>query len=138
VFIPFHPEYQMPEKIDINSASVGELTQLPGVAKNMSYNIINHRIRHGFFTAFEELAEVKDFPVHRLDEIRERAELIQPSEGRPTETVPVPRRLKKEHISEVSKQNRGYTKAMRSTRRPDRLHDAHDHSQHGGSGNKAA
>lgn len=73
----------MAEKIDINSAPVRILTQLPGVAKNVAYNIVNHRNRHGFFTAFEELAEVKDFPIGRLDQVRERAVLIQPAENRP-------------------------------------------------------
>lgn len=128
----------MADKIDINSAPVRILTQLPGVAKNVAYNIVNHRARHGFFTAFEELAEVKDFPLEQLDQIRERAVLIQPPENRPTETVRVLRRLKHEHIPKVSKQNKGYTKAMRSTRRSDRLHDSHDHSRHSGGGKKAA
>jgi hypothetical protein len=131
----------MPEKtgkIDINSATVGELTQLPGVAKNVAYNILNHRTRHGFFTAWEELAEVKDFPVEQLDQIRERAVLIQPDENRPTEKVPAPRRLRHEHIPDVQKQNKGYTKTMRSTRRSDRLHDSHDHSHRDGGGKKAA
>lgn len=128
----------MAEKIDINSAPASELTQLPGIAKNVAYNIVNHRTRHGFFVTWDEFAEVKDFPVHRLEEIRERAVLTQPAENRPTETVPAPRRLKHEHVPEVRKQNKGYTKAMRSTRRPDRLHDAHDHSRHSGGGKKAA
>jgi hypothetical protein len=128
----------MAEKIDINSAPVRILTQLPGVAKNVAYNIVNHRTRHGFFVAFEELAEVKDFPIEQLDQIRERAVLIQPAENRPNETVPVPRRLMNEHIPDVSKQNKGYTKAMRSTRRKDRLSDSHDHSNHNGAGKKAA
>ena len=45
----------MPAKINVNTASPKELTQLPGIAKNMAYRIVNHRDRHGFFTHWEEL-----------------------------------------------------------------------------------
>lgn len=128
----------MADKIDINSATVGELTQLPGVAKNVAYNIVNARVRHGFFTAWEELAEVKDFPLEKLDQIRERAVLIQREEGRPTEIVPEPRNLVEEHIPGTQKGTKGYTKDMRNTRRPERLHSSHDHSHHDGEGKKSA
>lgn len=43
-----------------------------------------------------------------------------------------------EHIPGVRMQDKGYTKAMHATRRKDRLHDSHDHSNHGGSRKKAA
>jgi hypothetical protein len=127
----------MPDKIDINSAPTSLLTQLPGIGKNIAYNIVNHRTRHGFFTVWEELAEVKDFPIDKLDEIRGRAELIQPPEERPNETVPPPRHLET-HMAKGHKGSQAYTKAMRSTRRPERLHTAHDHTHHDSSGKKSA
>ena len=65
----------MEPKININTAGPKELTQLPGVAKNLAYSIVNHRERHGFFTHFEELAEVKGLPAAALDRIRQRATL---------------------------------------------------------------
>src|SRR5207302_7088088 len=68
----------MAKAVDLNTAGVSELTQLPGVAKNLAYNIVNHRKRHGFFTGWEELTEVKEFPSDRLDEIKARAVLSSP------------------------------------------------------------
>jgi DNA uptake protein ComE-like DNA-binding protein len=37
------------EKININAASPKQLTQLPGIAKNLASRIVNHRKRHGYF-----------------------------------------------------------------------------------------
>lgn len=105
----------MADKIDLNTAGARELTQLPGIAKNLASRIVNHRNRHGYFTAWEELREVKEFPVERLDEIRERAVL-----GSPDGNYPPPRRIQR-HLAQESKKSSGYTKAIRSTRRPDRL-----------------
>jgi len=68
----------MPAKINVNTASPKELTQLPGIAKNMAYRIVNHRDRDGFFTHWEELTEVKEFPVDALEEIKARATLEMP------------------------------------------------------------
>jgi predicted nucleic acid-binding OB-fold protein len=87
-------------KIDINSAGAGILTQLPGIAKNTAYKIINHRQRHGLFTAWEELAEVKDFPIEKLEAIKERAELICKDEG-----CRAPRHLKA-HVGKARKKPR--------------------------------
>ncbi|MFB3916531.1 MAG: ComEA family DNA-binding protein [Terriglobales bacterium] len=107
----------MAEKIDLNTAGTRELTQLPGIAKNLAYRIVNHRNRHGYFTAWEELKEVKEFPVERLDEIRSRAVL-----GSPDGDYPPPRRIQR-HLAEEKKKAAGYTKTIRSIRRPDRLEE---------------
>jgi competence ComEA-like helix-hairpin-helix protein len=105
--------------INLNTASARELTQLPGVAKNVAYNIVSHRKRHGYFTHWEELLEVKGFPGEALDRLKARATLL-PIEGvRPEEFGP--RRIKIEHLQRGSKKTRGYTKAVRSTRNSDRL-----------------
>lgn len=125
------------DKIDINSAPVTLLTQLPGVGINIAYNILNYRTRHGFFTDWSELGAVKEFPIGKLDQIRERAVLIQPAEGNSNETYPKPRHLK-HHAPGEQKGTEGYTKSMRSTRRPERLHDSQDHSNHGSGGKKTA
>lgn len=66
--------------ININTATTKELTQLPGIAKNLAYRIVNHRTRHGYFTHWEEFLEVKEFPAHALDKIKKRAS-ISPPEG---------------------------------------------------------
>jgi competence ComEA-like helix-hairpin-helix protein len=109
----------MTATINLNTATAKELTQLPGVGKNVAYNIVNHRKRHGYFTHWEELLEVKDFREDVLDELKERATLL-PIEGvRPEEFGP--RRIKPKQIARAAKKPRGYTKAIRSTRTPDRL-----------------
>jgi competence ComEA-like helix-hairpin-helix protein len=105
--------------INLNTASAKELTQLPGVGKNVAYKIVNRRRRHGYFTHWEELLEVKEFPERALDELKKRATLL-PIEGiRPEEFGP--RRIKPEHLQREAKKPKGYTKALRSTRSSDRL-----------------
>jgi hypothetical protein len=103
--------------ININTADTKELTQLPGIAKNMAYRIVRHRTRHGWFAHWEELAEIKEFPVHKLDEIKQRATLDIPDR----EASRDPRRLKPDHIEREAKKPKGYSKDIRSTRSADRL-----------------
>ena len=112
----------MADIINLNTASAKELTQLPGVAKNIAYNIVSHRKRHGYFTHWEELLEVKGFRAEALDRLKERATLL-PIEGvRPEEFGP--RRIKPEHLERGAKRSRGYSKAIRTTRSPDRMKHA--------------
>jgi hypothetical protein len=110
----------MSDKINLNTAAPKDLTQLPGIAKNIAYNIVNHRDRHGFFTHWQELAEVKDFPLEALPRIKERATIDPPPDIRP-EDFTNPRHIKPSQIEEVAKKPRGYTKAIRATRRQDRI-----------------
>lgn len=69
----------MPSTISINIATVKELTQLPGIAKNLAYRIVNHRNRHGYFTDWEELLAVKDFPSRALSQLKQRANISPPA-----------------------------------------------------------
>jgi competence ComEA-like helix-hairpin-helix protein len=112
-------------RINVNTAGVGELTQLPGIAKNTAYNIVNHRQRRGLFTNWEELAQVKEFPVAKLEQIKLRAALTFEDEGfRP------PRHVKPNHMERGRKKTGGYTRAMRATRRPAKMHDSSAHRPH--------
>ncbi len=104
--------------INLNTASAKELTQLPGVAKNVAYNIVSHRKRHGYFTHWEELLEVKEFPEEALDRLKARATLL-PIEGVNAQEFG-PRRVKPEHLQRAVKKPRGYSKAIRGTRSADR------------------
>lgn len=102
-------------KIDINTAPAKHLTQLSGIGKNIAYNIVNYRERHGWFTHWEELKEVKQFPADRLPEIAAVATLSCPDEN-----CSGPRHLRP-HLVKTGKKPAGYTKAIRSTRSSDRL-----------------
>lgn len=116
-----NPAEESLERIDVNRASAKVLTQLPGVGISLARAIVNHRQRHGLFTAFAELREVKQFPVERLDEIRRRA-VLGGLEGFP----PV-RHAESTHLDRLLKKTGGYTKALRSTRGKDRVHETVGH-----------
>jgi Helix-hairpin-helix motif len=114
-----------PTKIDINSAGVGELTQLPGIAKNVAYRIVNHRQRHGLFTAWEELLEVKEFPAGKMALIRERASLICKDEG-----CGPPRHVNTSHMDRMRKKPAGFNRALRATHSPAKMHGPPTHRPH--------
>jgi hypothetical protein len=103
--------------INLNTAGTKELTQLPGIAKNMAYRIVSHRSRHGWFSHWEELAEIKEFPVEKLEAIKQRATLEMPD----GEQARSPRRLKPDHVGKEKKKPKGYRKDIRNTRNSDRL-----------------
>ena len=107
----------MENPININTASTQELTQLPGIAKSVAYRIVNHRERDGWFTSWKELLEVKEFPADRIDEIKARSVLDCPEDKENC----VPPRHPDKHLEEVKKKPAGYTRAIRSTRRPDKV-----------------
>jgi len=114
-----HLTRNMTTPININTSTVKELTQLPGVAKNLAYRIVNHRNRHGYFTHWNELLEVKEFPADALDKIKQRANILPPAGILKEEFGP--RRIKAEHLEKAKKKPRGYSKAIRATRSSDRL-----------------
>ena len=109
----------MNSTMNINTATVKQLTQLPGIAKNLAYRIVNHRNRHGYFTHWEELLEVKEFPADALEQIKQRANIYPPAGILKEEFGP--RRIKTGQIERAKKKPKGYTKAIRATRSSDRL-----------------
>lgn len=102
--------------ISINTATVKELTQLPGIAKNLAYRIVNHRNRHGYFTHWEELLAVKEFPAGALDQIKQRANISPPAGILKEEFGP--RRVKTGQGNRVTKKSKANGKAANATRRP--------------------
>ena len=77
-------------RIDLNNAGVAQLTQLPGVAKNVAYDIVNYRTRHGGFADWEDLEQIGSLPKGKkqLAAIQARAFL-----GPRPATTDVPRRV---------------------------------------------
>lgn len=114
-----------PEKINLNTAGVRELTQLPGVSKTVAYRIVNHRQRHGYLTSWEELQEVKGLPVEKLEAIKNRATLVCPEPG-----CAPPRHLNAQQVARVGKKPAGFTRKLRGTRGPKRAHDTALHRPH--------
>lgn len=78
------------DKIDLNNAPVTILTQLPGIPKNVAYEIVNYRMLHGGFADWDDLAKIKDLPKTKkeLDALKARAFL-----GPRPPTKDVPRRV---------------------------------------------
>lgn len=58
------------EKININEASVAELRQLIYISQNLALNIVAYRQRNGSIDSFDELREIEDFPVEKIERIR--------------------------------------------------------------------
>lgn len=64
-------------RIDLNTASSHEMTQLPGVAIDVARKIVAFRERHGGeIHGWDELLGIHGFPAERMEEIRERAVLV--------------------------------------------------------------
>ena len=118
-------ELTMRTRIDLNTANEKMLTQLPGVSITVARALVNHRQRHGWFTAWEELRAVKQFPVERLDELKERATMSCP-EDRPGQTLTActpPRHLNPEKMSRGNQG--GYRRKLRTSRRTERIQQDH-------------
>tara|TARA_R100000935_G_C2799358_1_gene149716 strand:- start:25 stop:903 length:879 start_codon:yes stop_codon:yes gene_type:complete len=56
-------------KLDINKASVLELTSVPYIDYELAREIINYKLLHEKIVTFEELAKIKSFPSEKIDRI---------------------------------------------------------------------
>ena len=57
--------------ININTASVDELTALPGVGPSIAERIVSHRGEHGPFRIIEEITDVSGIGERRFEDIRD-------------------------------------------------------------------
>jgi competence ComEA-like helix-hairpin-helix protein len=66
------PGEPLSEPVNINTASLAELEQLPGVGFVLAQNIIAHRETYGPFTTVDELGKVSGFELPLLGELGDR------------------------------------------------------------------
>lgn len=62
-------------RVRINTATVGELEQLPGVGPVLAARIASHREENGLFTAVEDLLDVAGIGERKLDGLRDAVAL---------------------------------------------------------------
>lgn len=55
--------------LNINKASVLELSEVPYFGYELAREIVNYRLLHEEISSFEELAKIKDFPSEKIDGI---------------------------------------------------------------------
>ncbi len=72
---PAPAERRTRPQIDLNSASLDELSRLPGVGIRAAERIAEHRERHGPFASVAELAAVEGFDQHRISRLAPRAKV---------------------------------------------------------------
>lgn len=56
-------------KININTASVEELSELVYIQRSVAQRIVDYRNLNGSINSFNELSEIEDFPTDRIDRI---------------------------------------------------------------------
>lgn len=56
--------------ININTATIDELMQLPGIGELTAQNIVDYRTRKGYFNTVDELCNISGISTRKLDEIR--------------------------------------------------------------------
>lgn len=67
-------------KIDINTATVQQLTSLPGIGEVLAQRIIDYREEHGDFQSVDELLNVSGIGQSKLNNIKPRIKVVLQTE----------------------------------------------------------
>ncbi|MBC7328507.1 ComEA family DNA-binding protein [bacterium] len=70
-----YPYYIFPAKVDLNTATVDELSSLPGIGPSLAKRIIQYRQFQGRFNSVEELLNVPGIGEKKLERIRDYIEV---------------------------------------------------------------
>lgn len=68
-------------KVNINSASVEQLTELPGVGAKLAARIVEHRQKQGPFKSTQELMNVKGIGEKNLQKLQPYLSTSDPARG---------------------------------------------------------
>lgn len=78
-------------KVNINTATVEELSKLPGIKEKLAKRIVAYRAQHGNFKTIEDIKNVKANWDKRFDKIKDHITVGEVMEQTPTtETTPAP------------------------------------------------
>ena len=69
-------------RIDLNSATVEQLIQLPGIGPVIARRIVEYRTEHGPFTSVEEVLNIKGIGPKRFERIKDLITVIPPEDVR--------------------------------------------------------
>jgi competence ComEA-like helix-hairpin-helix protein len=85
------PEREVVSKIDINTASIEELAELPGIGDLLAQNIVAYRETYGDFSSVDDLSKIAGIGPSTIDELQGQVEFrkvevtAQPEEAEATE-----------------------------------------------------
>lgn len=65
----------MPDKINLNNASIGELEKIPGIGRECAQTIVKERDKRGGFDSISELEQIGGFGDEAIRHLHENAEV---------------------------------------------------------------
>jgi competence protein ComEA len=63
---------QAEDKLDLNSASLGELEELPGIGEELAKRIVDYREKNGPFTSIEDVMNVAGIGKKKFESIKDK------------------------------------------------------------------
>lgn len=75
---------KLTEPLDLNTATLEELIDLPGIGPVLARRIVEYREAHGGFRSIEELLQIRGIGPKRLEQIRGRVRISPPPLAKPS------------------------------------------------------